>query len=87
MSNQSPQHTFNQYKVRSFTTKNRTGDAYGVTLPKEVGQSFKGVKVTVEMISTQEPINLSPGEYIILKSGLDLSQLKKEIDNYNIDNY
>lgn len=74
MSNQTPQQTYSQYKIRKIT-KNEFGNVYGITIPREIGEKFEGVKFTLEV---QE-------QTIILKSGLDISKLKKEVEKYSFD--
>ncbi len=61
----------NQYTVRRLTTKNKTGDAFGMTLPKDVAILFSEVTVNVFV----------SGNAVVLESGAKLS--KREIDEYN----
>ena len=83
MSNSSPQQTYNQYIIRHFSSS----DHFGITIPKKIAKTVPQIKFNIELIHSDKPITLNPGTYILLKSGLDLAQLKKEIDNYNIEDY
>ena len=83
MSNSAPQQTYNQFKVRELNWS-RFGAVYGVTLPKPIGQPLLGVKLTIQYHASEAPITVS-GPCIILRSGMDLAQLKKEIENYSIE--
>lgn len=69
MPNSNPQSTYNQYKVRKFTSNNRSGDAYGITLPRNIGKKFEGIKFSITLLNDS---------IVIFKSGLDLMQLKKD---------
>ena len=84
--NQSPQATYKQYLLRTFPNGTLI-DYYGITIPKNIAQEVPKVKFNISFIKANEPITLQPGTYILLKSGLDLAQLKKEIDKYNIEDY
>ena len=59
--------SYNQYKIRKLSW-NRLGNVYGITLPRELAERFLDVKFTIE----------STGSTIILTSGIDIMQLKKE---------
>ena len=83
MSNQNPQQTYNQYIIRHFSSINH----FGITIPKKIATLFPKIKFNIELVSIEKPVTLNPGTYIILKSGLDLAQLKKEIDTYDISDY
>jgi len=47
------------FKLRKLTSNNKTGDAYGITLPKKVSNKFKGIHFQIK----------SEGDRIILESG------------------
>lgn len=85
MANHNPQHTYKQYLVREISSKNNQAN-HGITLPKELGDKFKGVKMNIKVIDSETPVEVS-GTCIILQSGLDLAQFKEEIDHHNIDDY
>lgn len=73
MSNPAPQQTYNQYKVRKLSW-NKAGEVYGITLPRQIAIKFEGIKFTIT----------SSGENIILQSGLDIVNLRKEIDSFDL---
>ena len=83
MSNPHPQQTYNQYIVRNFSH----GKHFGITLPQKIAKEVPNIKFNIQLIQSNDSITLNPGTYIVLKSGLDLAQLKKEIDNYDIADY
>ena len=35
------------YKIRKTTTNNKTGDSFGITVPKDVAQDFSGVNFSI----------------------------------------
>lgn len=73
MANQHPQQTYGQYKIRRLSW-NHIGEVYGITMPRGIADKFKDVKFTIELTK----------DSIILKSGIDLAQLKEEIGRYPI---
>lgn len=77
MSNNSPQQTYNQYKMRKISESQKGAITFGIGMPPEVATRFVGVKFNIE-------IN---GDNIILTSGLDIAQLKKEIENIDINEW
>lgn len=83
MSNKNPQQTYNQYLIRHFSSI----DHYGITVPKIIAKQLNGIKFNVEFINTDKPITLPAGAFIVFKSGIDIVQLKKEIDKYDIEQY
>lgn len=87
MSNVQPQQTFSQYKVRAFSLIKGKHKNYGFTLPKNIAESNLNIKFNIDVVDSDVPITINPGKYIIFKSGLDLAQLKKEIDKYDITKY
>lgn len=62
------QPSYNQYKIRRISW-NHLGNVYGLTFPREIAEKFLDVKFTITVSGTA----------IILTSGIDLMQLKKEI--------
>jgi len=62
------QPSYNQYKIRRISW-NHLGNVYGLTLPREVAENFLNVKFTITI----------SGASIVLTSGIDIMQLKKEI--------
>ena len=87
MSNKRPRQTYNQYKIRAFSLIKGIHENYGITIPKEMAKSNQGIKFNVEIISSNVPVTLYAGTYIIFKSGLDLAQLKKDINKYDISEH
>jgi len=57
-----------QYKIKKETTGNKTGEAFSLTIPRVIAESFKNCKFSIEVTQTA----------IIYKSGIDLNHLKKE---------
>mgnify|MGYP001593379746 CR=1 FL=1 len=76
MSNSAPQQTYDQYKIRRISW-NKQGDIYGITIPRSIALQFEDVKFTASI----------EGESIILKSGLDIVKLKREMGEYKIEDY
>lgn len=85
MVNNSPQQTYNQYKIRQ-TNPNPYGGLFGITIPRIVAKKYEEVKWTMKLIDSDKPVEVS-GTCIIFYSGLDLTLLKKEIENYDIEQY
>ena len=72
MSNPVSQSNYNQYKIRNIVTKHKTlGVVYGITIPSQIAKKFENVKFTIEAID----------DNIILHSGLDLIEFKKQVKN------
>ena len=64
-----------QYKIRHLTKNNKTGDAFGITIPHEVASQFKACFFTIYIEDNK----------IILNSGCDIKeQGKKETFADNI---
>jgi len=76
MSNPVPQQTYGQYKLRRISW-NKFGDIFGITIPRDIATKHLGTKFTIVESNNQ----------IILKSGIDISDLKKEIESYDIDEW
>ena len=78
--------TFNQYKISKQTTGNKTGDAYGLNVPREIYvETNPATRFKVSMITAKVPIMLEAGQYIIYKSGLDLNLAKKNISEVSFN--
>lgn len=69
MSNQHPQQTYNQYKIRGISW-NHIGVVYGISIPREIAIQFEGIKFNI----------VKSGNNIILYSGQDLIQLKRDME-------
>ena len=74
MVNTHPTPTYEQYKVRKLSW-NKFGIVYGISLPREIATELIDVKFTVEVKNNK----------IIFTSGQDLQQLKREINQVNIE--
>ena len=68
MSNKRPQQTFEQYKIREIV-KGKNITAFGITIPTEIANKFEGIKFTITVEQNS----------IILHSGQDIAQLRKEM--------
>ena len=75
MANLHPQNTYNQYKIR-VASYNETGSVFCITIPRHIAERFPQAKFSVEVINNS----------IVFMSGQDISQLKKEIKRYNLEN-
>ena len=70
------QHPFyHQYNIKAETCNNKTGDAYGLTVPRPIAMKFIDVKFTIEITDNS----------IIFKSGIDLKQLKREVKSIDFN--
>ena len=80
--NPKPNNTYYQYRIRKISW-NEKGDNFGITIPRGIAEKYKDVKWDISVI---EAPNI---KQIILTSGLDLVQLKKEItahpNRFNFD--
>ena len=62
-----------QYKIRKLTSKNKTGDVVGITLPKDIDKIFERVSTTINVFVS--------GTVVILESGTKMA--KGEIYEFN----
>tara|TARA_Y100000310_G_scaffold118526_1_gene117419 strand:+ start:7777 stop:7998 length:222 start_codon:yes stop_codon:yes gene_type:complete len=62
-----------QYKIRKLTSKNKTGDVVGITLPKDIDKIFERVSTTINVFVS--------GTVVILESGTKMT--KGEIYEFN----
>lgn len=77
MSNTQPQQTYNQYLIRKICS-NKFGGGWGITIPRHIkDQIGDNVKWSIELSEDCKTI--------ILKSGLDIAQLRRTISQYNIE--
>ena len=67
--NEHPQQTYNQYKLRVISW-NKNGSVYGLTFPREIAEEIINIKFTINKLDNGD---------IVLKSGLDIANLKEEI--------
>ena len=79
MSNKNPQATYNQYKIRKVTIGNRSGEAYGITIPRNIAESFQGVKWSVSIMRGVDHTK------IVFTSGLDIKQLPEMIQDMSLE--
>lgn len=75
MTNNSPQQTYNQYIIRKWSD-NEWGGQFGITIPRDLAKKYESVKFT--------PIALSGGD-ILLKSGIDLAELRNHIKEADLN--
>lgn len=70
-----------QYAIRQLTYNNATGDAYGITIPKTLKESFSSVSFKIQNGS----ILLSEQNYLIENINIAFKELIKELpgESYN----
>ena len=61
-----------QYKIKKETVNNSTGEAYGLTVPREIYEKFKDSKFTIFLTE----------DMIIYKSGIDLKVLQEQVNKF-----